>query len=85
MYSKSDIIDAHDYSIHNRNHIEKSYYCGCFCCGRIFRPFQIRSYDWIDDNDTALCPYCGIDSVIGDYSGFPVTKDFFNEMKEYWF
>lgn len=83
MYNGADIIEAHDYSIHNREHIEKSYYCGCFYCERIFRPFQINF--WIDNNDTAVCPFCCIDSVIGDYSGYPVTKEFLKEMKEYWF
>ncbi len=83
MYNDTDIIEAHAYNIHNREHIEKSYYCGCFYCGRIFRPFQVNF--WIDDNDTALCPYCCIDSVIGDYSGYPVTEEFLKDMKKRWF
>jgi acetone carboxylase gamma subunit len=34
---------------------------------------------------TALCPYCGIDSVIGDKSGFPITKEFLEKMYQHWF
>jgi len=30
--------------------------------------------DWTDDGDTALCPKCGIDSVIGSVSGYPICK-----------
>ncbi len=37
--------------------------------------------EWLfDDNGsgrygTAICPYCDIDSVIGESSGFPITND----------
>jgi hypothetical protein len=34
---------------------------------------------------TALCPYCGSDSVLGDKSGFPVDADFLVRMSEAWF
>lgn len=83
MYSKKDIYEAHAYSIYNREHIEKSWYCGCFYCGKIFRPFQIDL--WADNGDTALCPFCDIDSVIGDYSGYPITEDFLKAMNKRWF
>lgn len=83
MYNNKDIYKAHAYSIYNREHIEKSYYCGCFYCTKIFRPFQINF--WIDNNDTALCPFCSIDSVIGDYIGYPITEDFLKAMKKRWF
>ena len=83
MYSDEDIYNAHSYSMHNREHIEKSYYCGCFYCGEIFRPIQVNAWD--DDNDTAICPYCCIDSVIGDYSGYPINEDFLKAMKKRWF
>ena len=45
--------------------------------------------EWIDDvgqgAQTALCPKCGVDSVLGDKSGFPLTKEFLEEMREHWF
>jgi len=36
-------------------------------------------------DDTALCPHCGIDSVIGESSSVPITKEFLGKMKKYWF
>lgn len=48
-------------------------------------------HEWIDvldDSDigqTAMCPYCGIDSVIGSASGFPITPEFLMRMRAYWF
>jgi hypothetical protein len=40
----------------------------------------------LDEGDgTALSPECGIDSVIGSASGYPVTLDFLRRMQEHWF
>ncbi len=61
---------------------------------KIFEPSEIT--DWVNEssekqtdiNDigqTALCPHCGIDSVIGSSSGFPMTVEFLKEMNVYWF
>jgi len=32
-----------------------------------------------------MCPECGIDSVIGSDSGYPITRDFLKRMCDYWF
>jgi len=61
--------------------------CGCFYCCAVFPPGGID--EWVDEQDgegqTALCPRCGIDSVIGDRAGFPITPEFLGRMNEYWF
>lgn len=57
--------------------------CACFYCGQSFRPDEIA--EWIDNDQTAICPKCGIDSVIGSAAGFPLTKEFLDEMNKYWF
>jgi acetone carboxylase gamma subunit len=46
--------------------------------------------EWTDTSEpearqTALCPKCGIDAVIGSEAGYPITKDFLSGMKSYWF
>jgi hypothetical protein len=74
---------AHKCSIHHRPQIEASKLCGCFSCLSIFPPGKIE--EWTDAVDTALCPLCGIDAVIGDASGFPITKEFLSEMCQAWF
>ncbi|MBE6593102.1 MAG: cytoplasmic protein [Ruminococcaceae bacterium] len=81
---KSDLVAAHRYCTNNRESLKKDSVCGCFYCLKIFSPTEIT--EWIKDaNKTALCPYCEIDSVIGEGSGYPITKDFLGEMKKYWF
>lgn len=74
---------AHKHSQHNKNEISKSSFCGCFCCCRIFPPEEIK--EWIDNNDTAICPHCGVDAVIGNSSGISITKPFLIDMYQKWF
>jgi hypothetical protein len=79
---------AHDQSIYHRHAIESSQICGCFFCLKMFRPDEIQR--WTDRREplpkqTALCPYCGIDSVIGDASGIEITEAFLDEMNMHWF
>ena len=80
----STIIDAHRYSINNKPMLLRDKKCGCFYCLSVFDPSEID--EWIQDTDeTAVCPHCGIDSVIGESSGYPITKAFLSQMQQYWF
>ncbi len=80
---KYDVLAAHQHSSKHRAEIEKSEKCGCFFCLSTFTPSEIE--DWTDGGQTAICPECMVDSVIGDASGFPITEDFLKEMKDHWF
>ena len=80
----NDIIVAHQFSSNHKEELQKDKLCGCFYCLEIFDPVEIK--EWIPDSKgTAECPYCGVDSVLGEHSGFPITKEFLSKMKEYWF
>ena len=84
MFSNNDIISAHKFCTNNKDSLQKDKVCGCFYCMKIFSPDEIVSF--IEDkSSTAICPYCGIDSVIGESSGYPITNGFLQQMKEYWF
>lgn len=81
-----DILNAaHQRSIQHEAEIKRSIECGCFFCLSVFRPGEIS--EWIEDvPQTALCPKCGIDSVIGDASGYPIhDAAFLKAMQELWF
>jgi hypothetical protein len=82
-----DYVRAHKKSCRNRDEINVSSLCGCFYCLGTFAPAEV--VDWVDEKGgmgaTALCPMCGIDSVIGSASGFPITEDFLKRMNERWF
>lgn len=82
-----DYIRAHKFSIRHREAIQKSHACGCFYCLAIFEPTAIT--EWVDkengEGQTALCPKCAIDSVIGSDSSFPISLDFLTKMQQHWF
>ncbi len=87
-----DIAAAHKHSFRNRVEIEASETCACFFCRVVFSPSEIS--EWTDTRsvpasggeDTALCPKCQVDSVLGSASGYPVTDPLFlTSMHERWF
>lgn len=81
-----DYIRAYKHASNHRDEVLASSPCGCFCCRRVYAPGEIK--DWVDEHGgsgmTALCPRCGIDSVIGFASGFPIMVDFLARMKRHW-
>ena len=79
-------IAAHQHCIRNHDEVLASESCGCFYCLAVFPTADIKK--WIDERDgttTAACPHCGIDSVIGSSSGYPITPDFLRQMQLHWF
>ena len=62
---------------------------------QIFAPDEIVAWAGLDLNNvddpkavneqTALCPRCGSEAVIGDKSGYPINAQFLGLMNEAWF
>ena len=84
-----DLELAHTFSNNHKQALSVEQRCGCFYCQSIFLSSEIT--DWIEHDNpcdrlgTALCPHCGIDSVIGESSGFEITSDFLRAMNYRWF
>jgi hypothetical protein len=78
-----EIVKAHKHCGKHRAEVLKSKICACFYCQGHFAPTEI--VEWIDKDQTAMCPKCGIDSVLGAKAGFPLTPEFLGEMNKYWF
>ncbi len=74
---------AHKHSSRNRVEIETSTRCACFFCFRTFRHTEIKA--WIDANQTALCPACGVDSVLGSASKHRLDDTFLRGMHTQFF
>jgi hypothetical protein len=79
------IYEAHQHSTNHRTEIENSKVCGCFYCLSTIAPSEIDEWIKNDTEESATCPKCGIDSVIGDASGITITTAFLSEMNKYWF
>ena len=78
------VLEAHKFCVRHKSELENDNVCGCFYCLKIYSPKEITN--WLrEGSSTALCPYCGIDSVIGESSGYPITEEFLKEMNNYWF
>ena len=78
-----DLIYAHTLCENNRKKLMDTQVCGCFYCMRIFDPKEIT---WTDEtDDTAMCPYCGIDAVIAQSDDLPISKPFLKKMHDFWF
>jgi len=98
---EDDVTLAHAHCSSNRSELLKSEICGCFCCLEVFPPSEVVDWIDEDDlslfrdnvlvrlNDkqeqSAICPKCGIDSVIGSRSGYPISIEFLRRMKARWF
>ena len=90
-FPQEALLSAHAHCAIHRAEVEASQSCGCFYCCEVYPPAEIS--EWIEDafrdgrrGETALCPRCGIDSVLGDKSGLPITDaDFLKAMNRYFF
>ena len=74
---RNGFIEAHKYCHREERDAAKDTVCGCFYCLEIFPAEEYPN--------RMFCPYCGIDSVIGDSSGYPITTAFLKQMRAYWF
>lgn len=82
------VIDAHRFAIRNQNYLEQAQRCSCFHCLTIFNSSDLTEEDFIPEDDgqgTAWCPHCGIDSIIGEESGYEITPELLQTMKDFWF
>lgn len=88
-FSQADLRSIHEHCHWNREVLSSSASCGCFYCLAIFSPSEIK--EWIPElrdgelvkGVTALCPHCGIDSVLPD--SVPLSDDLLGAMKMHWF
>src|SRR5690606_42083381 len=66
-YTRDQLKAAHLKSSLHREELMRGNVCGCFYCEQLFSPREITV--WIEEPDggqTAICPKCRIDSVLGE-------------------
>lgn len=84
-YRKTDLIKAHRFSFNNRESIAKSKTVGCFHCLEVYPAKQVTDWTKWHNKQTAFCPKCGIDAVIGDRNMRGINKEFLKKMRQRWF
>ena len=81
---KDDMLkDAHLHTASNATEFEEAKECGCICCGRIFAADEVECF--ADHGETAVCPYCGCDSLIADLSEIKLTKELLSNLNKKYF
>lgn len=89
------LAEAAKHCFNNRVEISKSALCGCYYCLKTFPSEAIHVW-WDQPKDsvgtgaevlgmTAACPFCEMDSVLGDQCGYELSEVFLKEMHEFWF
>lgn len=91
----NELLAAYRYTTNNWAQIGASRVCGCCNCVAMFKPDDIVGWtgltvDNMDDpaaigQQTAMCPHCGSEAVLGDGCGFPINANFLARMNEAWF
>jgi hypothetical protein len=77
------LVAAHKHSTRHRVEVESSPSCACFFCFRKFPSSTIKA--WVDTNQTALCPSCGVDSVIGSAASVRLDDAFLRKLHQHFF
>ena len=81
---KDDMLkDAHLHTANNAAEIEEAKECGCICCRRIFSADEVEEF--AEHGETAICPYCGCDSIITDSCGIKLTKELLSDLNIIYF
>ena len=76
IYDNVDFDKIFRLSLNNKEILSKSKLCGCYHCGEIFPyPKEIPEEYFVDNGQTLICPYCGIDSVIPPTTDIPFNKE----------
>lgn len=81
--SKYDLKAIHKRCSKHRDEIATTDTCGCFYCQKLFHPREIK--EWTDQQTTAICPHCGIDSVLPSTKDLTVTAELLAAMEAHWF
>lgn len=83
--NKKELIEIHKHTYRNEIEIKSSDKCFCAHCGKEFNSKDVLNYKDFYGSLTAICPFCGVDAVIGDKSGYKYSLDLYNELHYYAF
>lgn len=96
MWPEAELVRAHAHCNHNRAELARSARCGCFYCLAVYNPNEIGR--WVDPPNidawggpdagtgrTALCARCGIDAVLAEATGSPLTVAFLDALHNRYF
>ncbi len=81
--TKDETQAAIRFATGNREALAKSNKAGCYYCLMIYSASEVTRF--LRSEGTALCPYCGIDSVLADQSPYELNAATLEALHQYWF
>ncbi len=86
MTFNEDYLEAaHVHCFENGPEVRASSRVGCIACARNFEASLVTEIKLLsrENEETAFCPVCSFDTIIGDASGYPVENaDFLIAMSQ---
>lgn len=79
---KKELELAIDFATSNKKNLMNSNKAGCYYCRKIYPAAEVKEF--LETEDTALCPKCGIDSVLPD-SVCDLSIETLKELHQFWF
>jgi len=80
------LMRLHMNTVGNAARVRAATRCGCFHCKVFFAPAEIvRFIPERDGGETAMCPRCGVDAVLTNLDGEPLTDALIEEMHSRFF
>lgn len=79
--NQSLLLKLHSNSIYNSEFCRIANKCGCFYCLSIFPSSEVTEF-W-DSQKTAVCPKCGIDSLLFDSQDILLTETLLRQMQTF--
>jgi hypothetical protein len=70
------------HSYRNKHTLSSSNTIVCYFCFNYMKPNDITEYT--DNGETALCPHCNVNAVIGDHSKLPINDEMFIKHMRYY-
>lgn len=77
------VLAAPDMAKNNRTSLAKAGKAACYGCCETFPAHKVT--EWTDGQQTAVCPLCGVDSVIPVTPELALTPEVLQEMNQFWF
>ncbi|MDE5882080.1 MAG: hypothetical protein K2H60_10150 [Muribaculaceae bacterium] len=80
---KDHVKDAYLHTIHNREEINASNMVYCASCRTFAHPSEVTEF--VDEGKTGICPYCGINALVGNACELKLSDNVLNELHHMYF
>ena len=77
-----DVSKFNKLSIRNKEELKNHKNCSCYFCLKVFKTTEVKEFtEELDGSETAICPFCGIDSLVPG----EVSKEILKSAQKFWF